>query len=266
MSLMNESADALNREHSDEEAFDDSIRILLELPLDRLRMKEQDWEKFDKPSPPNNPYVYAVQALGDVRGKKILDYGCGDGYLSIILAKRGARLWGFDVSGQSVDVGRRRSQANGTEASVTFDKMSCYDLGYGDGMFDLIIGLGVLHHIEIDQAAGEIARVLKVDGRAVFEEPFVNSAALRFLRKMIPVKADAHQGSLERPLNYEDVRTLAKPFRRLKYREFQLFSRLGRIVPGRTPSRWLNIMDQWLFDSFPFLRRFGGTIVIELTK
>ena len=39
-----------------------------------------------------------IDALGDVRGKRILDYGCGYGMLGIYLASCGAEVWGFDLS------------------------------------------------------------------------------------------------------------------------------------------------------------------------
>src|SRR5712692_5138475 len=96
--------DVARREHVDEETFDDAMGELLTVPLEELRLKEIHWEKFDRPCPPSNGYVYAVQLLGNIKGKRILDLGCGDGSLLVILAKRGATVWGFDTSSVSIEV------------------------------------------------------------------------------------------------------------------------------------------------------------------
>lgn len=257
---------AVERQRVDEEAFDRAAEKLLSIPLEKLRMKDNDWKKFDKNCAPSNAYVYTIQLLGDLRGKRVLDYGCGDGYLSMILARRGGLVWGFDISGKSIEVAMRRAVANSLEDKVCFDNMSAYKLRYEDEMFDLVIGLDILHHIEIDGATNEIARVLKKGGRAVFCEPLGDSPALQALRRIVPVKVAIHEGSQERPLTYRDVEELAKVFTQRGCKEFQLFSRLDRVVRLRRARPWINVCDNWLLDTFPALRRYARLIVIELTK
>ena len=48
-----------------------------------------------------NPYV--IKAVGNVRKKKILDIGCGDGSLTEYFAKRGADITGIDSSKELID-------------------------------------------------------------------------------------------------------------------------------------------------------------------
>lgn len=254
------------REHIDQEAFDEAAEEMLTVPLEQLRLADIHWQKFDRPCPPGNTYVYAVQLLGDIHGKRVLDYGCGDGSLSVILAKRGGLVWGFDTSGISIQVAQRRAAANGVEGSVHFDKMSAYKLGYEDGAFDLVIGLDILHHVEIGRTAPEVARVLKKGGRAVFLEPLAASNGLQFIRRLVPVAVAIHEGSQERQLTYQDVEDLARPFSRVTCKEFQLLSRLDRVVSSRRIRRWLNRFDQWCLDAFPGMRRYARQIVMELTK
>ena len=149
--------EAVQREQIDQEAFDEAAQRLLGVPLEQLKMKDNDWQKFDKPCPVSNAYVYAVQRLGDIQGKRVLDYGCGDGYFSVILAKRGGLIWGFDTSSQSIEVAKRRATAAGLEDKVCFEKMSAYELAYENETVDLVIGLGILHHIHWQSSQGNEA-------------------------------------------------------------------------------------------------------------
>jgi 2-polyprenyl-3-methyl-5-hydroxy-6-metoxy-1,4-benzoquinol methylase len=41
--------------------------------------------------------------LGDLRGKRVIEYGCGLGQLTVLLARSGAEVTAFDISSQSID-------------------------------------------------------------------------------------------------------------------------------------------------------------------
>ena len=43
-----------------------------------------------------------LAAIGDLRGKNILDFGCGEGWATIQYAKHGANVYSFDISPESV--------------------------------------------------------------------------------------------------------------------------------------------------------------------
>src|SRR5919199_1431749 len=55
----------------------------------------------------------ALARLGDVRGLRVLDYGCGHGMAAVVLARRGARVTAFDLSPGYLAEARRRARANG---------------------------------------------------------------------------------------------------------------------------------------------------------
>ena len=49
----------------------------------------------------NNPAMFEI--LGDIQGKKVLDLGCGEGYNTRIMAKKGAKVVGVDFSEKMID-------------------------------------------------------------------------------------------------------------------------------------------------------------------
>jgi SAM-dependent methyltransferase len=110
--------------------------------------------------------------LGDVRGARVLDAGCGAGPLAAELAARGATVAGFDVSSEMITIAQRR-------LGDTVD-LQVADLGrplpYSDGCFDLVAASLVLHYLEDwGQALTELHRVLEPGGRLVISvhHPFV---------------------------------------------------------------------------------------------
>ena len=51
-----------------------------------------------------------LSLLKDIRGKKILDLGCGTGVLSKILKNRGAMVSGIDISPKMIEIAKRNSK------------------------------------------------------------------------------------------------------------------------------------------------------------
>src|SRR5205823_12025518 len=55
----------------------------------------------------------AFAALGDVAGLRVLDYGCGHGMASVVLARRGAKVTAFDLPPGYLTEARARAAVNG---------------------------------------------------------------------------------------------------------------------------------------------------------
>ncbi|HEV3023511.1 MAG TPA: methyltransferase domain-containing protein, partial [Pirellulales bacterium] len=55
----------------------------------------------------------AFDQLGDIRGKRVLDYGCGHGMAAVVLSRRGAEVTAFDLSPGYVREAAERAVANG---------------------------------------------------------------------------------------------------------------------------------------------------------
>src|ERR1041384_8341370 len=90
------------------------------------------------------PLEYAFHLLGDVRGKTILEYGCGDGLNTVILANRGAHVIALDISAELLAVARKRLEVNGCD-QVELLIGSAHTLPLPDESIDVVFGMAILH-------------------------------------------------------------------------------------------------------------------------
>jgi len=109
-----------------------------------------------------------LNVIGPVRGLRVLDLGCGNGYLARRWARQGAvRVIGVDSSEPTLALARRRERAHPSGAE--FLRRDASDLrGIPDGTVDLVVANMAL--MDIRDAAGAIresARVLASQGRFV---------------------------------------------------------------------------------------------------
>jgi 2-polyprenyl-3-methyl-5-hydroxy-6-metoxy-1,4-benzoquinol methylase len=107
--------------------------------------------------------------LGDLTGKRVLEYGCGDGELTVRLAKSGALVSAFDGSRACVERTRRLAEANGVRIEAV--GASAERLPYADETFDLALGQAVLQRLDPERVRYELWRILKPGGKALFSEP-----------------------------------------------------------------------------------------------
>lgn len=106
-----------------------------------------------------------------VAGKDVLVPGSGPGDDAIRLAKLGARVTGFDLSPELVEVARARAG----RTPVRFDICPAETLPYADASFDVVMLCDILHHVDIAPAMREVRRVLKPGGLIVGCELYTHS-------------------------------------------------------------------------------------------
>lgn len=99
-----------------------------------------------------NPTIFAM--LGDVRGRRVLDAGCGQGYLARMLARRGAAVVGVEPAAgwYEAAVARERAEPLG----ITYLRADLSTFAAGDAgftLFDVVVANMVLMDIADDAAA-----------------------------------------------------------------------------------------------------------------
>jgi SAM-dependent methyltransferase len=205
----------------------------------------------------------------DLNGAAVLDYGCGRGEFSRTLADLGADVYGIDISPQLIAKARKFApQGNNCCGSVQFFVGDAHRTPFPDNFFDYVLGNGALHHLDLDRAFTEIARVTKPGGKARFMEPMYHHPLLWSLRRLTPKIHTAD----EKPLSWADMERPNRWFRVCSHEEHFLFAvcaapahLLGRSfalsVIGAL-DRW----DQVAMSVQPWLRRFAWYTVLELEK
>lgn len=232
-----------------------------------LLLAPRAWQRFEDDEPALDAYVASMRRLGMVQGRQVLDTGCGDGWLSVVLAKRGALVYGFDISREATRIAHDRAKVNEVSDRCRFVVASFYAMPFRHGAFLAVIGSSILHHLQHKtEAAAELARVMRQGARAVFTEPFGNNLWLERLRLAVPVAPSTDDPEEWRhQFKYADL----EPFTHFFYtdvQEFQVLSRLDRIVSSEWFVRFVNRLDRWLLAHAPALRPLAREVVVELCR
>jgi len=161
LSSQSEKWDKLARIHNRDREV--ACRAYLDLIAGRRTKNVKLALKLKLGSPMLIEVPYIMKMIGDVRGKKVLDAGCGGGFYSFWLSEEGAKVLGMDSSKEMINIAKWKASRKRLDAKFMVGDVS--DLKIEDDVFDLVLSTLVLMDVkELDKAISEIVRVTRNEG------------------------------------------------------------------------------------------------------
>ena len=177
----------------------DKIELSI-LRRDKMRQKEgvtqrvygKLWDKFETDEYVKEAYriiksrFKSKLKLSALKGKTVLDMGCGSGRYTIALTKTGAeKVYGIDLGEKSMQQGALIAKKSGIR-NIEFVVGSVLDLPYEDNLFDFVFCNGVLHHTEnLERGINELYRTLRPGGKS-FLYLYADGGIFWYSRKKMP--------------------------------------------------------------------------------
>lgn len=220
---------------------------------------------LNPPSDTPLPLAYAFFLIGEIRGKTVLDLGCGSGENTVPLLARGAKVVAVDLSPELIRLARNRITITRQKGECQFVVGSAYDVPLPDETIDVVLCASLLHHLAIPRAMAEIKRVLKPEGVAIVKEPVRFSRTYAMLRKLFPEREDISED--EHPLTQGELEHVKEGWIASGERSFRLpmIPALQRVVGEKRLARaWP--LDRWLLKHFRAFDHFATTRVVKLQK
>lgn len=219
------------------------------------------------PKAPDETLRAAVEFLGNLEGKKVLDLGFGEGKNTLFLAAHGARVTAVDVSDVAVQKLQLFCCENKID-NIEAVKASAFEIS-SLGSFDCIVGSMILHHLEpFDQFSAVLNESLKPGGRAFFYENNAFSDLLIWARNNLVGKLWIPKGGddEEFPLLPSEVDHLRRYFEvQVEYPRMVFFQLISEYLLKGKLRRMTDAMDAFAFK-IPALRRYSYRQYVMLTK
>jgi len=159
-------------------------------------------------------------------GKRVLDYCCGNGVDSIIIAQNGAsEVIGIDISDVSIKNCRDLAKKNHLDNVASFLVRDAENTGFEDNSFDIITEYGCLHHLDLEKAFAELSRVLKPNGKVICNESLGHNPVIHLYRKMTSHLRT--EWELEHIIRKPHFKVAKKYFDVIEFHFYHLFTLLG---------------------------------------
>ncbi|MBI2668872.1 class I SAM-dependent methyltransferase [Candidatus Woesearchaeota archaeon] len=206
--------------------------------------------------------AHSYSSLGNLKGKKLLEIGCGSGEQAVYFATHGTGVTVIDVSRESLRATERRAKARRVQLAV--QQMNAEDLKFKDQEFDLVYINSVLMHVDTEKVMKECARVLKKGGRLVIIEPLQYAPFVQLYRLF-----GSYRKMKPRYATLKMFRDSKKYFTDFSHREFYLLAALFLPVFSVRSRRlqelyhYLARVDEKIMRFFPLLRKLCWVAVVE---
>lgn len=197
---------------------------------------------------------------------KILDFACGNGENGVYAATCGADCTGIDISPEGVENANKNANRFGVADHCRFVVMDGERMTFPDSTFDLGVEYGALHHVDIDVALAELARVLKPGARMMCVEALRHNPVIHWYRRRTPHLRT--EWEVEHILGVESLDVMRKYFGSVEVRYFHLTALA--LVPLRKTFLFplllpvFNAIDRVLLSN-QFVGKYGWIMAVVLS-
>jgi SAM-dependent methyltransferase len=208
-----------------------------------------------------------LNKVKNVSNKKILDFGCGYGKDFDDLLLNDNELTGIDISELYIRHCTNYCNEKFKDKKFSFFTMDAHDLKFQDETFDLIIGRGILHHLDFNIALKGIKRVLKKDGEAYFQEPLGDNPLLKIFRLITPNLRTKD----ERPFYKKDLIKLERDLN-IEFKYYGMISFITSIITSPFTSNGNNFFVKCLYSiekkllKHNYFKYFGHYVIFKVKK
>jgi 2-polyprenyl-3-methyl-5-hydroxy-6-metoxy-1,4-benzoquinol methylase len=114
-------------------------------------------------------FGYVVQLLDLQPGMRLVELGCGPGWMTRFAARHGVEAVGYDIAPDMIEIARQQTAAESVDATFEVGDMEALDLGRS---FDACLFYDTIHHTpRADLVFAAAARALRPGGRVLLAEP-----------------------------------------------------------------------------------------------
>ena len=209
-------------------------------------------------------HKFFYKQLENIENKKILDIGCGYGFTAVNLAKLNAQVHSIDISTKMIELTRRNAEFNNVSNMIETHVMSAQTMNFDDNTFDYVVGLNILHHLNIETSSKEIWRVLKPAGKVIFLEPRIPFKLFFLIRSVIPVKCLESPGGAQ--LTDKEISNFGQKFKNNQINYFYFLRKLARLPIFKKWENRLDDFDGKLIKLFPWMKKLYWTFVVQFEK
>ena len=207
---------------------------------------------FECPNTIRSHILFNNTLTSNIRGKKVLDIGCGAGALSQKLSSLGASyVHGIDISEKHI------SMAKQIEVKGQLDFSNTDIMKPVEGSYDAICGIAILHHVDYREVLDRIYHTnLNPGGFMLFMEPLGSNPLI----KLYHVFSKSAHTPDEKPFYRKDLKWMRESFRNIEVIPINYFSFILGIVSSFIFARTDNIMmrlcdkiDCWIAKNIKFI-------------
>ncbi len=134
--------------------------------------------------------LYNGNFQNQLKGKKVLELGCGDCTNAAVMAALGAEVYANDISQKSGEIIKKLNANYKFESKIEFIEGDFLKSEITNDFYDIVIGKAFVHHLTHEQEiefTEKIVSILKPNGIVRYFEPAVNNKFLDSLRWLTPV-------------------------------------------------------------------------------